>query len=259
MQRFVGIAAAIIATMGTALAASVTPAGCDTCTLDAQLNTGGALPFPLMDLGTATIPKARQPIASPVTVPGATITFPAPVSGPYGSTGIYGSAADWNPNFCCTPNPNSNFLIAQTGQTGVTITYALPQRGLNLLWGSIGVAPSWRDQILLVFADGTTGTVIGDDVVAARPPFNSSATVEITTTKPFTTAIFTEARPTPAFEFLPGTPVTFLAGTPGQTNCVGVSVGALTQQFGGLNAAASALNEPSVRALQAAIMTYCGG
>jgi len=50
-----------------------------------------------------------------------------------------------------------------------------------------------------------------------------------------------------------------LAGTPGKANCVGKSVSALARQFGGLNGAAAALGFPTVRALQAAIMTFCGG
>jgi hypothetical protein len=49
------------------------------------------------------------------------------------------------------------------------------------------------------------------------------------------------------------------AGTPGQANCVAVSVAALIRQFGGLNAAAAALGFPNVRALQNAILAFCGG
>jgi hypothetical protein len=53
-------------------------------------------------------------------------------------------------------------------------------------------------------------------------------------------------------------PVTF-AGMPGKPNCFGQSVSALAQQHGGLNAAAAALNFPSVQALQSAILEFCGG
>ncbi len=48
------------------------------------------------------------------------------------------------------------------------------------------------------------------------------------------------------------------AGTPGRENCFGQSVTALQGQFGGLNAAAAALGFPSVRALQNAILAFCG-
>jgi hypothetical protein len=49
------------------------------------------------------------------------------------------------------------------------------------------------------------------------------------------------------------------AGTPGKANCHGKSVSALAKQFGGLNAAAADLGFASVRALQDAILAYCGG
>jgi Beta-propeller repeat len=47
------------------------------------------------------------------------------------------------------------------------------------------------------------------------------------------------------------------AGTPGKPNCHGESVSALAHEFGGLDAAASALGFPSVQALQDAIRAFC--
>jgi len=47
------------------------------------------------------------------------------------------------------------------------------------------------------------------------------------------------------------------AGVPGTANCHGESVSALTLQFGGLRAAALALEFPSVQALQESIRTFC--
>ena len=47
------------------------------------------------------------------------------------------------------------------------------------------------------------------------------------------------------------------AGTPGQANCHGTSISALALQFGGLDAAASALGFSSVDALQDALKTFC--
>jgi hypothetical protein len=49
------------------------------------------------------------------------------------------------------------------------------------------------------------------------------------------------------------------AGTPHFSNCHGQSVAALSQKYGGLNAAAAALTFPSVQALQNAISAFCGG
>lgn len=47
------------------------------------------------------------------------------------------------------------------------------------------------------------------------------------------------------------------AGTPGKPNCHGKSISALARQFGGLDAAASALGFSSVKALQDAFRTFC--
>jgi len=47
-------------------------------------------------------------------------------------------------------------------------------------------------------------------------------------------------------------------GTPGKADCHGKSVSALAKQFGGLNAAATALGFPGVQQLQNAIKTFCG-
>jgi streptogramin lyase len=52
--------------------------------------------------------------------------------------------------------------------------------------------------------------------------------------------------------------VTF-AGVPGSKNCHGTSVSALAKNFGGLQAAATALGYPNVDGLQKAIDAYCGG
>jgi hypothetical protein len=49
------------------------------------------------------------------------------------------------------------------------------------------------------------------------------------------------------------------AGTPGSPSCHGQSVAALARQSGGLNAAATGLGFPSVRALQTAINAFCRG
>ena len=47
------------------------------------------------------------------------------------------------------------------------------------------------------------------------------------------------------------------AGTPGRANCHGKSVSALARQFGGIDAAASALGFSSVAALQEGLKTFC--
>jgi hypothetical protein len=46
-------------------------------------------------------------------------------------------------------------------------------------------------------------------------------------------------------------------GTPGKANCRGKSISALVKQYGGLNAAATALGFDSVDDLQSAIQEFC--
>jgi hypothetical protein len=50
----------------------------------------------------------------------------------------------------------------------------------------------------------------------------------------------------------------FFIGTPGKANCPGQSVSSLSQTYGGMAGAATALGYPSVQALQDAIKSYCG-
>jgi uncharacterized repeat protein (TIGR03803 family) len=57
---------------------------------------------------------------------------------------------------------------------------------------------------------------------------------------------------------LTGTGFAVFAGTPRKPDCQGNSVSAFAQQYGGLDAAATALGYSSVVALQNAIKAYCG-
>jgi YVTN family beta-propeller protein len=51
----------------------------------------------------------------------------------------------------------------------------------------------------------------------------------------------------------------YLAGTRGDKDCIGDTVSALAQQFGGLAHAADTLGFASVKALQDTIKTFCDG
>jgi YVTN family beta-propeller protein len=62
-----------------------------------------------------------------------------------------------------------------------------------------------------------------------------------------------------AFGLFIGPPKAEFAGTPGQANCHDKSVSALARHYGGMSAAARALDYASVDALQEAIATYCNG
>jgi uncharacterized repeat protein (TIGR03803 family) len=52
--------------------------------------------------------------------------------------------------------------------------------------------------------------------------------------------------------------ITF-AGIPGRSNCIGKSVSALAQQYGGLAAAAATLGYSGVEVLQKTVAAYCDG
>jgi hypothetical protein len=260
VQRFVVIAAAITATMGTASAGSVTPAGCSTCTIDAQVSAGGATPFTLENLGVGT-PNARQAINSPVSFPGETITFPAAGSGVYAGGTVVSGGLIRSP--FGDANTTTNYLGAVPGDSGVTITFATPQHQFKLLWGTVDPTPATYNQVTIIFSDGA-GVVNGADVAASFAsdglsfaPGNTNAAVVITTAQPFTSV--TLAASEASFEFVPSVPVSLFSGTPGQANCFGQSVSTLASQYGGLNAAAAALDFAGVSALQNAIMGYCGG
>lgn len=56
---------------------------------------------------------------------------------------------------------------------------------------------------------------------------------------------------------LSGTSTPVYAGTPGQPNCVGKTISALSNQYNGLGAAATALGFASVKALQLDVKSYC--
>jgi hypothetical protein len=61
----------------------------------------------------------------------------------------------------------------------------------------------------------------------------------------------------PSVDSFLATPTAIFAGIPGRPNCFGRSVSALAWEYGGLNAAADALNFSSVRAMQKAILEFC--
>ena len=63
--------------------------------------------------------------------------------------------------------------------------------------------------------------------------------------------------PAPTFNMTFSLTGTTFSGTPGRANCHGESVSGLAGEFGGFDAAASALGFPSVKALQDAVTAFC--
>jgi hypothetical protein len=92
--------------------------------------------------------------------------------------------------------------------------------------GAIGPYGAWQGNSVSLSGDGNTAIVGG-------PVDNSDAGAAWVFTQPV------------------------FAGTPGSSNCLGKSVSALTQQYGGLNNAAAALGHSSAKALQNTILAFC--
>lgn len=156
----------------------------------------GISPFPLVDLGPATNP-GKQGVTSPLSVSGETISFT-------GASGVYSGDT---PDVASSPFGSAstqNYLAAEPNGT-LTISFASPQTGFNLLWGSIDGYNS------LTFTFGGAGgaqTITGSEIAAAIPGVNagaSAADVEIGSLDPFDTISVKSS--SPAFEFVPGTPV----------------------------------------------------
>jgi uncharacterized repeat protein (TIGR03803 family) len=59
------------------------------------------------------------------------------------------------------------------------------------------------------------------------------------------------------FQLAGAVPIQTFAGTPGNSNCQSASITALINEFGSVAAASAGLGQPSVKALQKAIQTYC--
>jgi YVTN family beta-propeller protein len=123
--------------------------------------------------------------------------------------------------------------VIDTGTNTVTATIPVGQTPYG-----VAVTPDGSRVYIANELDGTVSVI-------------DTATSTVTATIPignFVVAFGVFIQPGPRF-----------AGTPGHSNCHGQSVSALARQFGGLNAAASALGFSSASALQNAILKFCGG
>jgi len=154
----------------------------------------------------------------------------------------------------------------------------------SLPWG-VAVTPDGSKVYVVNLIDGTvsvvstaTDTVIGPPIPVGSAPEGVAVTpdgsklyvaslgvgtVSVVSTATNTVigpAIPVGSEPVAFGVFIqPPQPETTFAGMSGYSNCYGTSISALVRQYGGLNAAASALSFPSVKALQNATMAYCGG
>jgi YVTN family beta-propeller protein len=106
---------------------------------------------------------------------------------------------------------------------------------------------------------GLAVTPDGSKVYVANRNSNAVLVIDTATDTVISSPIPVGTGPTAFGLFIQPNPAIQFAGTPGKTNCHGKSVSALARQYGGLNSAAASLGFLSVKALQDAIMAFCGG
>ncbi len=106
------------------------------------------------------------------------------------------------------------------------------------------------------FPYGVAVTPDGSKVYVANSGSNNMSVID-TVTNTVSATVSVGVEPVAFGVFIMPTPR--FAGTPGYSNCRGMSVSALAQKYGGLAAAAAALGYSSVQVLQEAIAAYCSG
>jgi YVTN family beta-propeller protein len=154
-----------------------------------------------------------------------TATIPVPVA--FGSIAV---AVTPDGSRVYLTGASGSVLVVDASTNAITATIAVG----GLLWG-VAVTPD------------------GSKVYVANEGANSVSVIDVATNKLIAT-IPVGVGPLAFGVFI--RPALKFAGMPGQANCYGQSVSTLGR---GLNGAAAALGFSSVRALQEAIMAYCGG
>jgi hypothetical protein len=133
-------------------------------------------------------------------IDGETFTFSGAGTGEYvGTTTVSESPFDSGGNV------SNWYLEAQPGGT-VTVTFATPQTAFDLLWGSVDNGNNGVNNTLAVTIDGFTYTGTQLDALIGVNGGNDYAEFGGFAT-PFTTVTFSDLGTGPAFEFVPGVPV----------------------------------------------------
>jgi hypothetical protein len=216
-----------------ALAAMTGAASAYTITIDSVVewtatSTAPSHPFALLPLGTGSTPNSLQTtIISPFTVDGETISF---ASGTGSASGVYAGNVDVAKSPYGGADSTTNYLVAGSNGGSVTIDYATPQAGLNLLWGTADTASNYND--LMISVDGVN--IMGSDIVTAlgaqgftsHGSGNDNVAVEISGLAPFSEAQFSD-QTSPAFEFAPGASVPAPARSIGQGLTVALAAGGM--------------------------------
>jgi hypothetical protein len=213
-----GVAAiALLATIGSASAVTITPSLSPLC----NLGTGTANSFQAgtgnTTLNNPCIAGSQPEISSVVTSGGV-----SPLGDP---SGVYAGsvASNFSQPFVVGPTPGPqtavltafptrNYLAAQPGGS-VTVTYSTPQTSLAIDWGTV----DFNDDMNLLIDNGSptplsiTGAMLNIDLGGnmLAPSGSMNVEVDITGIGPFTTFTASDsATALSAFEFVPGTQTT---------------------------------------------------
>jgi YVTN family beta-propeller protein len=149
-----------------------------------------------------------------------------------------------------SPDGKKVYVINElySGGPFFTSQLSIVDTATDAIIGTIAI-PEGADAGISITPDGGKLYVVNTDA--------NSVTVVDTATNTATAVIPVGAFPNSVGNFIQPAPK--FAGTPGRPSCYGVSASALTRQYGGLNNAAAELGDPSVDALQNAIMEFCEG
>jgi hypothetical protein len=197
-----GVTVVVTSTVGTASATPIT------ITAAYASNTESGTPptgfgFTLLPLGTGSANQLQT--SGPMgPIDGVSISF----SGGAAASGEYaGNQIDIDASTFGASNGTLNYLSAGGTNGVVTLTYAVPQTELDLLWGTVDFE-SGRNVILTSGGSTISGAEI--DAAAGDHLNNGSDNVyvEITGLPSFTQAQFSDSAQ-PAFEFVPGVPGTW--------------------------------------------------
>jgi hypothetical protein len=216
-----GVAAiALLATIGSASAVTITPSLSPLC----NLGTGTANSF---QAGTGNTTLNNPCIAGSQPEISSIVTSGGSSTGGLGTpSGVYAGSVAGNftePFLVPTPTPahnpspadttafpTMNYLAAQPGGS-VTVTYSTPQSSLAILWGTV----DFNDDMNLLIDNGSsplsiTGGMLNTMLLAEGISLGASGShnveVDITGIDPFTTFTAEDsATARSAFEFVPGT------------------------------------------------------
>jgi len=179
-----------------------------------------SIPFTLMPLGTTPPSSGGYLNSNPISIDGESISFQsAPPQNPAASpSGVYVGnypGAAYSP--FGSSDDTDNYLVAGDNGGTVTITYATPQTELDLLWGTVDYYN--QNELFTISVNGLAingdaifNAEVAENINSLSQVFGSDSiyntAVEITGLPVFTQAVAEDAYTSPAFEFVPGIPVT---------------------------------------------------